>query len=39
MPVMVIDGRKISWETFGRMLTTFEGLQFKLEIFDPSDEI
>ena len=38
-PLMSVDGREISWEDFGRMLMTFEGWQFKLEIFDPSDEV
>ena len=32
-------GREISWDDFGRMLMTFEGWQFKLEIGDPSDEV
>ncbi len=38
VPLIVIDGREISWEEFGRMLMTFEGWQIKLEILDPSDE-
>jgi hypothetical protein len=39
VPIMVIDGREISWEEFGRLLMTREGSPFKLEIFDPSDEV
>lgn len=39
MPVVVIDGRNISWEEFGRMVATYMGFQFKLEIRDLSDEI
>ncbi|MGH7107260.1 MAG: DUF7713 domain-containing protein [Acetobacteraceae bacterium] len=39
VPVMVIDGREITWEEFGRMLMTFEGWQFKLEIHDRSEEV
>ena len=39
VPLIVVDGREISREDFGRMLMTFEGWQFKLEIRDPSDEI
>jgi hypothetical protein len=35
----VIDGKKIKWDEFGRMLMTYEGFNFKLEIFDKSDEI
>lgn len=38
VPLIVVDGREISWEEFGRMLMTFEGWQIKLEILDPSDE-
>lgn len=37
-PLVVIDGREISWDDFGRMLMAFEGWQFKLEIVDRSDE-
>lgn len=39
MPVVVIDGRSISWDEFGRMMATYMGFQFKLELHDLSDEI
>jgi hypothetical protein len=39
LPLLVIDGREVSWEDFGRMLMTFEGWQFRMEIVDPSEEI
>jgi hypothetical protein len=39
VPLLVIDGREVSWDTFGRMLMAFEGWQLKLEIRDKSDEI
>src|SRR5450755_3882247 len=39
MPQLVIDGREVSGEQFGRMLIGFEGWQFKLEIRDRSEEI
>ena len=39
LPMLVIDGKEISWEQFGRMVMTFEGWQFKMEIKDPSEEI
>ena len=39
VPLLVIDGREISWEEFGRMLMTFEGWQFRMEIGDKSEEI
>jgi hypothetical protein len=38
-PLLVIDGREIPWQDFGRMLMTFEGWQFKLEIRDESEEV
>ena len=38
VPLVVIDGREIAWDDFGRMLMTFEGWQFKLEIFDRGNE-
>lgn len=37
-PVLVIDGKEISWRQFGRMLSTFDGFNFKLEIFDKTEE-
>ena len=39
VPRLVIDGREVSWRQFGRMLMTFEGWQFRLEIRDRSEEI
>ena len=39
VPLLVIDGNEITWEQFGRMLMSFEGWQFKLEIHDRSKEI
>jgi len=39
VPALVIDGREIYWEEFGRMLMTYEGWQFKLSIFDRSEEV
>jgi hypothetical protein len=39
VPLLVIDGREFSWAQFGRMLMTFEGWQFKLEIRDRSEEV
>lgn len=39
VPRLTIDGREIAWEEFGRMLLTYEGWQFKLEIKDMSEEI
>jgi hypothetical protein len=39
VPLLVIDGREIAWAEFGRMLMSFEGWQFKLEIRDKSEEL
>jgi hypothetical protein len=39
VPLIVVDGREITWDQFGRMLMTFEGWQFKLEIRDKSEEL
>jgi hypothetical protein len=39
VPLLIIDGREISWEEFGRMLMSFEGWQFKLQVADPSEEL
>ena len=39
LPLIVIDGKEISGSKFGQMLMTYEGFNFKLEIFDRSDEI
>jgi hypothetical protein len=34
LPLLVIDGREIDWNEFGRMLMSHEGAQFKLTIAD-----
>jgi hypothetical protein len=39
MPVVVVDGKDIGWDDFGRMLMAFEGWQFRLDIADPADEL
>jgi hypothetical protein len=36
-PVLVIDGREITWNDFGRLLMSFEGWQFPLNIRDKSE--
>ena len=35
IPLLIIDGNPITWKQLGRMLMTYEGFNFKLEIFDP----
>jgi len=39
VPMVVIDGREVSWDELGRMVAAFEGWQFKLEFRDRSDEV
>jgi hypothetical protein len=39
VPLIIVDGRELAWDEFGRMLMTFEGWQFKLEIRDKSEEL
>lgn len=38
VPMVVIDGREVSWDELGRMVSTFEGWQFKLQFLDRSEE-
>jgi hypothetical protein len=38
VPCLVIDGKELSWYEFGRMLMTYEGFHFKLEIFEGDEE-
>jgi hypothetical protein len=39
VPLLVVDGREVSWDNFGRMLMGFEGFQFRLHIQDNSEEV
>lgn len=39
LPLVVVDGRHLSWDDFGKILASMEGWQFRLEIADPSDEL
>jgi hypothetical protein len=39
VPLLVIDGQKVSWNEFGHMLMTFEGWQFRPAIRDRSEEV
>jgi len=38
LPMLVIDGKSISWEQLGQMLMSYEGFAFKLEVYDPTEE-
>lgn len=39
VPLVIIDGQRISWDQLGQMVMSHEGWQFKLEIVDPSDDV
>jgi hypothetical protein len=39
VPMLIIDGREVSWDELGHMLMTFEGFQFKLTVADKSEEL
>ena len=38
IPLLIIDGKPITREALGRMLTPYAGFRFKLELFDRSEE-
>ena len=38
IPLLVIDGKSYSWDEVGRMLSSYEGWQIKMEIYDRSEE-
>lgn len=37
-PLLIIDGKPVSWDELGRMVSEYMGFRFKLEIFDRSEE-
>jgi len=38
LPLVIIDGKKYTWEELGEMLMSFEGWDFKLKIFENWEE-
>ncbi len=38
-PAVVIDGRHLDWDEFGRMVASFEGWQFRMVLSDNSDHV
>ena len=38
-PMVIIDGKDISWDDFGQALMSYEGFNFKMQIFDRSEEM
>ena len=39
VPRLIVDGREVTWDDFGRMLMGFEGWQFRLHLHDKSEEV
>lgn len=39
LPLVMIDGKSFTWEEIGKILMTYEGFQFKLKMFDMTDEV
>jgi hypothetical protein len=39
IPKVVIDGKEFTWKEFGRMLNTYQSFQFKLRIYDITDDV
>lgn len=39
VPLLIVDGREVTWDEMGRMLMSFEGWQFKLALADKSEEL
>jgi len=39
LPLVVVDGKEVSWDDLGQMLMSMEGWHFRLEIADPSEEL
>ena len=38
MPLLIVDGKPITWEELGRMVVPYAGFRFKLDILDRSEE-
>jgi len=36
-PLVIIDGRELSWDEFGKLVLTHEGWNFRLQFVDPSE--
>ena len=39
IPLVIVDGKRYTWAQLGKMLMTFEGWQFKLDIVDSADDV
>lgn len=39
VPLIIIDGKPYTGEEVGKMMMSYEGFQFRLKIYDVTDEI
>jgi len=39
LPLFLIDGKPYTWGEVGKMLMTYEGFQFKLKMYDMTDDV
>lgn len=39
LPLIIVDGREVTWEEFGRTMMMYEGFQFVLKFVDPTDDV
>lgn len=39
VPLIIVDGKEVAWEEFGRIMMTYEGFQFILKFVDPADDV
>lgn len=39
IPLIVVDGKELTWEEFGKTMMVYEGFQFVLKFVDPSDDM
>lgn len=39
VPLIIVDGKTYNWDEFGSLLMQFEGYQFKLRMFDITDDV
>ncbi|MDI6891261.1 MAG: hypothetical protein QMC83_10065 [Thermodesulfovibrionales bacterium] len=37
--MIVVDGKELTWEEFGKTMMVYEGFQFVLKFVDPSDDM
>jgi len=38
-PLIVVDGKDLTWTEFGKTIMTYEGFQFVMRFVDPSDDM